>query len=149
MQGLKGEHIVDDTCWVIKSHSPWILPDSPIFHANKCIVIVRNPLDSNLSFLHLAAAANHSVKSPFDYETLYPNYFDWWVRHCCTQINLWMKQLMLDARRHEVPILFIRFEDLVMNPEPELYNLMRFMLGKRDLTGTNAERRIREVLALG
>ena len=36
-----------------------------------------------------------------------------------------------------------------MNPEPELYNLMRFMLGKRDLSGTNAERRIKEVLALG
>jgi len=36
-----------------------------------------------------------------------------------------------------------------MNPEPELYNLMRFMLGKHDLTGTNAERRIKEVLSMG
>ena len=36
-----------------------------------------------------------------------------------------------------------------MNPEPELYNLMRFMLGTSDLTGTNAERRIKEVLAMG
>ena len=36
-----------------------------------------------------------------------------------------------------------------MNPEPELYNLMRFMLGTRDLEGTNAERRIREVIGFG
>ena len=46
-------------------------------------------------------------------------------------------------------MLFIRFEDLVMDPEPQLYNLMRFMLGKKDLTGTNAERRIKEVVAMG
>lgn len=57
--------------------------------------------------------------------------------------------MMNDAKFRNVPMLFIRFEDLVMDPEPQLYNLMRFMLGKRDLTGTNAERRIKEVLAMG
>ena len=55
---------------------------------------------------------------------------------------------MRDARNREAPMLFVRFEDLVMNPEPELYNLMRFLLGIRDLSGTNAERRIKEVLAM-
>merc|ERR1712165_201705 len=30
MQGLKGEDTVDDTCWVIKSHSPWVMPDAPV-----------------------------------------------------------------------------------------------------------------------
>jgi len=34
-----------------------------------------------------------------------------------------------DAKFRDVPMMFIRFEDLVMNPEPELYNIMRFMLG--------------------
>lgn len=149
MQGMKGEDVVDDTCWVIKSHSPWVMPEAPIFHANKAIVIVRNPLDTNLSWLHLVAMNNHAVKSPFDYEKLYPNYFEWWVKDCITHINSWMKQMMDDAKFRNVPLLFIRFEDLVMNPEPELYNLMRFMLGKRDLTGTNAERRIKEVLSMG
>ena len=57
--------------------------------------------------------------------------------------------MMNDAKRREVPILFIRFEDLVLDPEPQLYNLMRFMLGQKDLTGTNAERRIKEVIAMG
>lgn len=60
-----------------------------------------------------------------------------------------MLQLMKDAKFRDVPILFIRFEDLVMNPEAELYKMMKFMLGKRDLTGTNAERRIKEVIAKG
>ena len=56
---------------------------------------------------------------------------------------------MKDAKFRDVPILFIRFEDLVMNPEPEIENMMKFLLGKRDLTGTNCERRIKEVLAMG
>ena len=94
MQGLKGEDIVDDTVWVVKSHSPWIMPESPVFHSNKVIVIVRNPLDTNLSWLHLVAMNNHAVKSPIDYEKMYPNYFDWWVKDCCTHINSWMLQMM-------------------------------------------------------
>ena len=56
--------------------------------------------------------------------------------------------MMKDSKFHDIPMLFMRFEDLVSNPEPELYNLMRFLLGTRDLTGTNAERRIKEVLAM-
>ena len=56
--------------------------------------------------------------------------------------------MMKDAKFHNVPMLFIRFEDLLNNPEPELNNLMRFILGKKDLTGTNAERRIKEVIAM-
>ena len=86
---------------------------------------------------------------PFECEKEYPRYFDWWVHDCCTQMNAWMRQMMQDARHRKVPILFIRFEDLVMNPEPELCNLMRFMLGTRDLQGTNAERRVKEVIGLG
>ena len=58
-------------------------------------------------------------------------------------------QLIHDSKFREVPILFIRFEDLVLDPEPQLYNMMSFLLGKRDLSGTNAERRIKEVLAMG
>lgn len=60
MQGMKGEDVVDDTCWVVKSHSPWVMPEAPVFSANKCIVIVRNPLDTNLSWLHLVCMNNHA-----------------------------------------------------------------------------------------
>ena len=66
-----------------------------------------------------------------------------------THMFNWYKTYMVDAERKDVPVLFLRFEDLVMNPEPELYKMMQFMLGIKDLTGTNAERRIKEVIAKG
>jgi len=56
---------------------------------------------------------------------------------------------MKDARNAKVPILFIRFEDLINNPESELVNLMRFLTHLKDIEGTNAQRRIKEVLAKG
>lgn len=36
----------------------------------------------------------------------------------------WYKTYLVDAERRDVPILFLRFEDLSMNPEPELYKIM-------------------------
>ena len=29
MQGMKGEDLVDDTCWIVKSHFPWIMEYAP------------------------------------------------------------------------------------------------------------------------
>ena len=60
-----------------------------------------------------------------------------------------MKQIMDDAKMKNVPVLFIRFEDLVADPETQLMNIMRFLIGKRDISGTNAERRVKEVIAKG
>ena len=142
MQGMKGEDTVDDTVWIVKSHSPWIMPEAPLFHSNKVICIVRNPLDTCLSWLHLIAMDNHAVKTPVNFEETYPNFLDWWIKDCFVHINNWMVTMMNDAKFRRVPMLFIRFEDLVMNPEPELRNMMSFLLGQKDLTGTNAERRI-------
>lgn len=56
---------------------------------------------------------------------------------------------MHDANVRQVPVLWIRYEDLCEDPEPHLHNIMRFMLGQKDLKDTNAERRIHEVLAKG
>ena len=55
MQGMKGEDIVDDTAWICKTHSPWIMPEAPVFQCNKMISIIRNPLDTFISWLNLVA----------------------------------------------------------------------------------------------
>ena len=59
-----------------------------------------------------------------------------------THMLNWYKTFMKDARERQCPILFVRFEDLVMNPEPELMRMMKFILGVNDISGTNAERRV-------
>ena len=117
MQGMAGEDVVDDTAWVVKTHSPWIMPEAPVFHCNKMISIIRNPLDTFISWLNLVAQFNHNSKAPFDYELAYPNYWDWWIHDITPLMTAWTKTIMDDAKLRKLPILFLRFEDLVSDPE--------------------------------
>ena len=59
LQGLKGEDIVDERVWAVKTHTPWLIEEAPAFRANKVIIIVRNPLDSIYSWFTCAAFYNH------------------------------------------------------------------------------------------
>lgn len=149
MMGMKGEDLVDDTVFVIKTHSPWCMPFAPKFFSNKNVCVVRNPLPVFISWVNLVALCNHNSQSPFDYENDYPEWWDWWIRDCATNMKKWYAHTMHDSRMRKVPTLFVRFEDLITKPEPELHNLMKFMIGEADLKGTNAERRINEVLNKG
>lgn len=149
LQGMKGEDVVDDTVWIVKTHSPWIMPYQPVFTANKMMCVVRNPLDVVISWMNLVALCNHNQKVAFDPAEKYPVWFDWWVKDCITHMANWYKVVLHDARKREVPTIFIRYEDLCAQPEHELKNLMRYISGQFDITGTNGERRVAEVLAKG
>ena len=149
MSGMKGEDLTDDTTWIVKTHSPWIMEFAPQFTANKIIVIVRNPTESNISWLNLVSTGAHSIKVPFKTNELYPNFWNWWTKDCMGHMLNWYKTLMKDARERACPVLFVRFEDLVMDPEPVLMQMMKFILNVNDLSGTNAERRVKEVIAKG
>ena len=72
--GMKGEYIVDDSVFAVKSHYPWVMP--PSARVNKMIVIARNPLDAIESLLHLVSCSNHGVKVPFSFK----DYPIWWDR---------------------------------------------------------------------
>lgn len=47
------------------------------------------------------------------------------------------------------PLYFVRYEDLVLEPKETLMGLFTFILGVKSLKGTNAERRIDEIVAMG
>ena len=47
------------------------------------------------------------------------------------------------------PLYIVRYEDLVLKPKETLMGLFAFILSKKDLKGTNAERRIDQVVSMG
>jgi len=79
MQKMKGEDIVDDTVWIVKTHSPWCMPYAPPFKANKIMVIVRNPIDVIMSWLNLVLTGVHNLKIPFEVEKEYPKWFQSYI----------------------------------------------------------------------
>ena len=57
--------------------------------------------------------------------------------------------MLHDARKRTVPTIFVRYEDLCNTPDVEYTNIMKYIVGLDDISGTNAERRVKEVLAKG
>ena len=118
MQGAKGTDIVDDTVWVVKTHYPWIPPEPNVFSASRSLVVVRNPLDSIVSWYHYLSEVNHTTKAAYDVAADHPDYFDWWVRDLVPKMRKQYALYLEEARTKKAPYLFIRFEDLVSQPKP-------------------------------
>lgn len=56
---------------------------------------------------------------------------------------------MQNAISKRVPTIFVRHEDLTTNPDASIKTYMKLITGLSDLTGTNAERRVNEVISMG
>jgi len=142
--GLAGEEIVDNRAFIIKAHHPFAYPGALEFDSTKVLICVRNPLDCILSFASLINTMSHSADPEFSYATDFPEWWDWWVKDTAEQHAKFFK-ILIDActTGGKNPVYITRFEDLLSDKQNELTGVMKFLLGLDDLTGTNAERRIR------
>ena len=111
-------------------------------------MIVRNPLDSFYSQLQWTQTFNHSAILKTQIHEEFPEFWDDFVRD-----KIWFKeQWFRYLEEHvvtEIPVHFLRFEDLVSNPKETLTDLFKFMLGVESLEGTVAEDRINAIAAKG
>ena len=149
--GLLGEETVstDNLCWVTKTHWPM---ESPLgakkFPAEKCFSIVRNPIDLLPSFALLFITMSHSMTITPPVNEHDPAFWDTFIKKISTFINdqtLAMRRQM----ENEIPTYYIRYEDLVLNPQPVLTELFKFMLDVPSLEGTIVEKRIADQCAKG
>jgi hypothetical protein len=81
MMGMRGENIVDERVWVVKTHYPMNMPGTLPFHSNKTIVCVRNPMDVFPSMFNHMSTWSHSVKPDFEVEKEFPEFWNRFVIH--------------------------------------------------------------------
>ena len=150
---MKGETHKDDNIWICKSHYPMIAPadaKTPPFLANKTFMVVRNPFDVIHSYTQLMNTFTHDAVVEFDYLQDHPEWWHNWVKMNARKIKWFFdtiqKQFIDEAQN---PIYFVRYEDLVLNRKDTLMGLFSFLLGKKDLKGTNMERRIDKIVSMG
>lgn len=146
MLGAKGEEYIDDSVLVVKTHYPWIPPSPTQYYSNMMLVVTRNPLDSIVSWMHYLMMANHVTKLPFDCSREYPGFFQWWVNDIVPKMRQQYMTYIEEARSKKCPILFVRFEDLILNTKPQLENVARFIFKMADVAGTNVQRRIDQIM---
>lgn len=58
-KGMHGEGVVDSRVWIVKTHYPERFEVCP-FKANKCVLLVRNPIDAIVSLFNMNATATHN-----------------------------------------------------------------------------------------
>ena len=151
--GMKGESNKDDKIWVCKSHYPLVAPldlKTPPFFANKTFMVVRNPFDVINSYTQLLNTFTHDAVVEFDYLRDHPEWWHKWVKMTTLKIKWFFDTIwrqFIDEKQN--PIYFVRYEDLVLNKKDTLMGLFSFILGKKDLKGTNIERRIDKIVSMG
>ena len=148
--GLKGESHCDDSVWISKSHHPFNIKLSAPNTVNKTFICVRHPLDVFPSFGALCHTMSHGNKTEYDFATDYPEWWDWFIRRYAFQMKKFFDILLRHCNEEDrQPLYIVRYEDLVKEPKETLMGLMSYLLEMEDLSGTNVERRIDEVLSKG
>ena len=147
---LAGESTVshDNLCWVTKTHWPMESPTGAIkFSAQKCISIVRNPIDMMPSFALLFNLNSHSATTVVPVSEADPIWWDTFIKRISKSLNDSVSAMsQVEAT---IPTYYLRYEDLVLNPEPVLMELFAFLLDVESIKGSVVERRIQDYCAKG
>jgi len=124
---LVGEGLVyrSKTCFV-KTHWPERV-GCQIFEGHRAILIVRNPFDAIDSYWNLNVTNTHTETVT---DEIYERFRDKFEQLAKNEINVWCdyhRYWLKMSRSEKFPLLIIRFEDLIQQPNVEIARILRFM----------------------
>ena len=95
-----------------------------VFEAKRAILLVRNPYDAIDSYWNLNATKSHTKTLQ---DSAYERFRDKFERLVRNEIHIWMQfhHYWLEEQS-QIPVLVVRFEDLVQNPAKQLERVMQF-----------------------
>ncbi|OQS00964.1 hypothetical protein ACHHYP_20085 [Achlya hypogyna] len=144
--GMKGEGVVDDSVWFVKSHYPERSGYKPV-PVHKAILVVRNPWDAINSYFNMTLTNSHN-KSVHDSQ--YERFAARWDKMIENEVQVWIRFHQYWTSRVDIPIMVVRYEDLMVNRRESLHRVFKFILGKEpkdSLWGSEWGDRIQSVLS--
>jgi len=125
-------------------HEPsFLLPPPPIckthwperigchsFDCQRVVLLVRNPFDAVDSYWHMCLTNTHTEKVVDAVTEEHRSFYQALVRHEILQV--WMSFLdyyWKECSKRTVPLLLVRYEDLVLSPRDELQRILEFCGG--------------------
>jgi hypothetical protein len=138
--GLMGEgHVGEsDNVMIVKTHFPLRNEFELKFNANKQFVLMRNPIDVIPSHTTLINTTSHSLTPTEDYHIDFPEYWKWIV-----DVEVNAIKAFFERNKHlvsqQIPTYFIRFEDLMTEPQRVLTELFCFIFEVPSIEGTVLE----------
>jgi hypothetical protein len=138
--GLSGESILGNKIWIAQTNFP---EETGIARTdiNKCILLVRNPLDSMLAFFNMLATRSINNKmSDKEFEDL----ADAWDEFVRQEICIWRDFYNYWMLEPLIPTYVVRLEDLYEEPKATLSELSRFILNTKATDDTLIQHIINE-----
>ena len=123
---LIGEGIVAaNRVLYVKTHYPERLGHQ-IFQGHAAILVVRNPYDAIDSYWNMNATKSHTKSLTPE---MYQQYWKMWYGLVQNEIQVWNKFLEYWLNDEcPIPVLVIRFEDLIGNPSLVLQRILEFTI---------------------
>lgn len=135
--GFKGEtHLDDDSVWVFKAHHPFLFSQVSNPKVKKVLVCVRNPLDVIVSYVLQRLTQTHTKSTANRFFKENPKAWDEYVIEMARLWNEYNAYWHEVAKKIEVPVLFFRYEDLLMDSYSVLTDIFRFLLGASSIQDT-------------
>ena len=108
----------------IKTHWPERTGNAK-YTARRAVLVVRNPYDAIDSYWNMNATCSHTKTLT---EDVYNEYRDKFERLVRNEIEIWLKFHDYWMHSSNVPILLVRYEDLVQHPAREMRRVLQFVL---------------------
>ena len=134
-KGLKGEGKINNRVWCIKSHYP-LRETVNMYNANKCVLIVRNPMDTVISLFNMVATRTHTLSMIDEDFEKFNSLFDVFLEQ---EVTVWRDFQKYWMDNPIIPTYVVRYEDMMSDPKTTLLDLFRFLLNEKDLEGTLIE----------
>lgn len=132
--GLAGEGLTgasnNNAVAFVKSHWPERTGNAA-FAGRRAILLVRNPYDAIDSYWNMNATKSHTETVT---AAVYEQFKDKWEGLARNEIQVWTRFLDYWLRDCPVPVLIVRFEDLIRDPTRELTRTMKFALQQGELS---------------
>ena len=135
--GARGEGVIDERVWLVKTHYPERRGYAEI-GVDRAILLVRNPWDAIDSYFNMALTNDHATSLRDDQ---YQRFEDLWRELTAAEAGVWARfnRWWLQA---PVPLLVVRYEDLVNHRHRTLKRVAWFLRGERELEGTPWSERV-------
>jgi Sulfotransferase domain len=148
VHGMVGEGVASHRLtFAVKSHWPERGGSAPVPNGKRAIVLSRNPYDAIDSYWNMCATKSHT-KTVTD--AVYERFRDKYQQLVRNEIDVWLRfhHYWFVTAASQVPVLLVRYEDLVRHPNVELTRMMRFVLQVDELDAYWTSR-VNHVVAAG
>jgi hypothetical protein len=129
IHNLVGEGVTGNTAVAfVKSHWPERTGNTAQLTAKRTILLVRNPFDAIDSYWNMNATKTHTHTVT---DAVYERFHDKFEALVKKEIDIWLRfhEYWLHEQR-QIPVLVVRFEDLIQDANQELVRIFKFAFGQ-------------------